>query len=387
MNDDSLSRRVLLGRAAGTSLLLCLPGLPSCASVAFDRAAPRPPQWNDDVRLGALACAVLAPSAHNTQPWRVALRGSDALDLFVDRERLLPETDPPARQIHISQGTFLEHLDIGARELGQRLDVAYFPEGEYGPAELEDRPVARVRFSPAATLGSDPLYAEVHRRLSNRRPFDRTRALTPLQGASLSSAAPPDWATFRALTSAEQLRRLSGMLGEAMGVESSNRRRNEETARWFRFSQEELDRQRDGFGLPHEGVSGLSRWFIESFVLDRRGAGDPKGAFATGAVERARLQADGVSAFGVLSTRGNTRLLQVLAGRAYARVALTASALGVAIHPMTQVTEEYADMDALRDAFHRLCSAEGEVPQMVVRLGFAEPHPHPPRREVAALLR
>ena len=85
-----------------------------------------------------MSYAILAANPHNTQPWIVDLTGPGNLDLYVDQQRLLPETDPPARQIHISQGTFLENLKLAARQYGYRTEIKYFPKGEYGNAVIED---------------------------------------------------------------------------------------------------------------------------------------------------------------------------------------------------------------------------------------------------------
>ena len=62
--------------------------------------------------LKLISYALLAPNSHNIQPWLLKLTGENSFDLYVDQTRLLPKTDPPSRQIHISQGTFLEYLKI-----------------------------------------------------------------------------------------------------------------------------------------------------------------------------------------------------------------------------------------------------------------------------------
>src|SRR4051812_48503093 len=50
--------------------------------------------------------ATLAPSVHNTQPWRFHLR-TDALDIYADRSRQLSVLDPTGRQLLISCGCAL----------------------------------------------------------------------------------------------------------------------------------------------------------------------------------------------------------------------------------------------------------------------------------------
>jgi hypothetical protein len=70
------------------------------------------------------------------------------IDLRCDLTRLLPETDPFSRQIMMSHGTFLELLDLAARERGQRAEHHAVPAGGLRGRRLDARPVARVRLRP-----------------------------------------------------------------------------------------------------------------------------------------------------------------------------------------------------------------------------------------------
>jgi hypothetical protein len=173
-----------------------------------------------------------------------------------------------------------------------------------------------------------------------------------------------------------------------MAVEVSAASRNEETARWFRFSDAEVEAKRDGFGMAQTGRGPLPRWFAETFVLDRASAASPRGAFAKGAVDATRTQAASAAAFGLLSTPANTRRAQVVAGRAYARIALTATSLGLAMQPMSQALEEYAEMASTKARVERESGLErGWTAQMLFRLGHATPTPHTARRDVREMMR
>jgi len=69
-------------------------------------------------RLGfLLRYAILAPSTHNTQPWRFTT-GSDRLLVYRDRSRWLQVADPSQRELHLSVGCALENLLIAARAFG-----------------------------------------------------------------------------------------------------------------------------------------------------------------------------------------------------------------------------------------------------------------------------
>ena len=90
------------------------------------------PGQQADVRRWILGYAILAPHSHNLQSWLVDLGTPDEILLRCDLGRLLPETDPFSRQIMMSHGTFLELLDIAARERGLRAEITLFPEGAFG---------------------------------------------------------------------------------------------------------------------------------------------------------------------------------------------------------------------------------------------------------------
>ncbi len=52
----------------------------------------------------------------------------------------------------MSQGTFLELLDLAARERGQRAEITLFPEGEFGPRQIGRAPGgAHAARSPTPT--------------------------------------------------------------------------------------------------------------------------------------------------------------------------------------------------------------------------------------------
>ena len=97
--------------AATAPLTACGTDLPPQAIAAWNGPGDEP-----DLRRWILAHAILAPHSHNLQSWLMDLREPDIITLRMDLARLLPETDPYARQMVMSQGTFLEVLDLAARQ-------------------------------------------------------------------------------------------------------------------------------------------------------------------------------------------------------------------------------------------------------------------------------
>ena len=79
-------------------------------TIASDSYRALAPETVELALLRAAGRAVLAPSIHNTQPWRFVLRPG-SLDLYSDPQRAVPVVDPSGRQRAISCGAAL----FGAR--------------------------------------------------------------------------------------------------------------------------------------------------------------------------------------------------------------------------------------------------------------------------------
>src|SRR5690242_20340071 len=70
--------------------------------------------------------AVLAPSTHNTQPWRFNI-AHNTVELYVDYSRALPVADPQGREAVISCGAALFYLRAAIRYFGYTDLVVPFP--------------------------------------------------------------------------------------------------------------------------------------------------------------------------------------------------------------------------------------------------------------------
>ena len=164
---------VLAATAASIGLASCAPAMPASAIEAW--RGPAPELADTDVRRWLLSYAILAPHSHNLQSWVVDLSTPHEMVLRCDLKRLLPQTDPLSRQIMMSHGTFLEMLDLAAKERGLRADISLFPQGAFGPQHPDTRAVARIRLTPDATVQKDPLFAQLLLRHTNRNAYDIKR--------------------------------------------------------------------------------------------------------------------------------------------------------------------------------------------------------------------
>jgi hypothetical protein len=91
----------------------------------------------------------------------------------------------------------------------------------------------------------------------------------------------------------------------------------------------------------------------------------------------------------------NRRIDQVNAGRAYVRLQLKATELGVGVHPMSQALQEFPEMAPHYARAHQLTinraapmTPDEETLQMFCRLGYTnKPVPATPRRPLEAFIR
>jgi len=91
-----------------------------------------------------LACR--APSLHNSQPWRWLFE-KGILHLFADHARIGRHTDATGREVILSCGAVLDHLEVAAAGAGWRVTVERYPE----PRDHDH--LASAVFHPAESVG------------------------------------------------------------------------------------------------------------------------------------------------------------------------------------------------------------------------------------------
>ncbi len=240
----------------GAIIAAALPTV-GCSSDSSSPTKWRPTHEYDDIRKTLISYAMLCPNPHNKQPWTVSFVADDTILLYVDQTRLLPETDPVHRQIHIGQGTFIESLVVSASNFGILANIEYFPQGEYNNQSIEFKPVAAIRLQKSTNVQADPLFAQLLTRQSSKGEYESTQ-LNSTKTQAIADIASADDFSYRMVDKPEQRKQMADMLTKAMAIEEQNKARSLETIAMFRFNDEEFAKYRDGFGLPQNGVKCIS---------------------------------------------------------------------------------------------------------------------------------
>ncbi|MBI1188594.1 MAG: twin-arginine translocation pathway signal protein [Alphaproteobacteria bacterium] len=339
--------------------------------------------WRDagryeEFRRRALSYALLAPNPHNRQPWRVSLDGEDALTLYCDLDRRLPATDPNDRQITIGCGAFLEVLRLAAAQDGYAAEITTFPEGETAET-LDARPVAHVRFTPGAA-SPDPLFAHVLDRRSNKEVYE-PRDVPDETLRALAAAGAVFGASSEVTGAAEMTQRLRDLTWNAHLREMTTPAALQESVDLMRLGAGEVAANPDGIELEGPMIT-IGKLFG---LVNRRSLGDPTSTAFKQGLDLYRNMAMSARAFGWIVNDDAARLDQINAGRAYVRLNLKATELGVAVHPWSQALQEYDEMAEYYRQIHDMIG-NGRSVQMLFRLGYAKPVMPTPRRGLEAHL-
>lgn len=371
-------RDILIGTGAlvGAAVFTQACGRAKSVPRSLDASAAAEPPIIDAIRYG-----VTAPSAHNTQPWQIELVSDTEARLYMDPERLLPATDPPARQTHMSHGTFVELVAIGASKLGYRADILPLPDGEMSPAELGAKPTAYIRLVEAPDVAVDPLFPHVLARRTSRLPHEGAMVTQDELARIVEHAQRPGLQT--GLIPEAQLPEALDIVRAAMTIEVNDYELYDETRHWFRFSKRQVKEHRDGLSISTAGLTGFAAGSANMFLNAKN-------------FHKEKNRNRYLKTFGqaVASTRGllfmksttNDMVDWIQTGRSYARAQLAGEMLGLRFQPVSQVLQEYPQMDALRQRFEAFMGVEPPAKvQMLVRVGRTATPGMSPRRPLSAL--
>lgn len=335
----------------------------------------------DEPRRRALSYAILAPNSHNLQSWSVDLSTPGQLTLYADLERLLPQTDPFGRQITIGLGCFLEVLRMAAAQDGYRLDIEPFPAGS-DAGRLDQRPVAHIEFVADQNVAKDPLFVHVLQRRSLKTPYDLERDVPASVLAALREAG-QNAVEIGATNAGDRVKALRALTHQGLKIEIETPRTYRESVEVFRIGKAEINENPDGIALGGAMIESLAAvgMFSRELALDPGSSAYQQGI----AVEMAKV--DTAMGYVWLITEGNSRAEQLQAGYDWVRVNLAATGLGVGLHPLSQVLQEFEEMRGLYQEIHKQLDAGGRRVQMLGRLGYGAAMEPSPRWPIEAKIR
>lgn len=327
-----------------------------------------------DPRLDALSYAILAPNPHNRQPWTFKLIGDRRIEVSCDLDRRLPHTDPFDRQITIGFGCMLELLSQAARSLGYSPVINLFPLGTPGE-RLNALPIADIELIEDRSLADDPLFAHVLQRRSLKEPFDTSKSVENDALQTVIQAKQSNHAV-QATNDPERLERLRQICFDGWMAEYVTDATRRESIELMRIGNREVAQNPDGIDMGGTMMGLLNMAGIVSrTALDQQGST----AFETGIGMYGDI-INSAMGFVWIRAQDNLRQGQIEAGRDWVRMNLAAQSIGLGIHPLSQVLQEFPEMaEHYAAAQVELGAKDGEVIHMLGRLGYADFTPPSPR--------
>jgi nitroreductase len=322
----------------------------------------------------AARAAGLAPSVHNTQPWRWRVH-PDRLELYADRSRQLRAADPDGRLLAISCGAALHHARVALAAAGWQPEVERLPE----PADPDQ--IARIRPGRHVGVTGEAMrrYQATEIRRTDRRPLSGD----PVPAAALAAvrAAVEAEHSNLHLLRPEQVSELATAASRADALTAADPQTRAELAYWV--------------GGPHPAGTGLPeaaipvqpphttvpvRDFGQPGTLPVDGAGPDRGGTAGGREgtaggrgDAAGGRGDAAATYAVIFGDEDHPASWLAAGEALSAAWLSATEHGVAVLPFSAPVEAPATRVVLR----RVLAGIGH-PQLVLRLGVPDPDHHGP---------
>ncbi|XZE18621.1 Acg family FMN-binding oxidoreductase [Pirellulaceae bacterium SH449] len=300
-----------------------------------------------------LQYAVLAPSSHNTQPWKFRIDGN-RIDLFLDETRWLRVCDKDQRELHISVGCCVENLLVAADHFGLRHKVEYLPDSST-PLHA-----ASVEFMAAVTERDSRLFPMIPVRHTNHGEYDGRPIPEDVLELLYGCCTEPN--IHVQLTSDHLIKqKVDALVVHADAIEFADPAFREELGYWI-----------------GQGVFGTS-WLMSK--IGKLAVTHINMGASTAKKDSAVLMSSPV--LGLISSNDNSRATQIRVGQIYQRLSLMVASFGIWCQPMSQIVQ----VEETKQEVAKLQPDPHLFPQLPFRLGFAEAEKHrTPRRSLAEVL-
>jgi nitroreductase len=303
-----------------------------------------------------LRYAILAPSSHNTQPWKFRVAG-DEIQIFTDPTRWLKVADPDQRELYISVGCALENLFIAAEHLGYNHRVTYFPQPDQ--ADL----AAIAKFTPLVrrSFRGHELFEAIPLRHTNHKTYDDVYRIPVADLAYLQECCVEPGLQLHLTSDAKLREQVQDLVVRGDAIQFADPAFREELGYWI-----------------GQGVFGSS-WLLSH--LEQLAVSYINIGKLTALRDTTMLMSAPV--IGLLSSNQNDGETQVKTGQVFERICLAAASRGIWLQPMSQIIE----LPELKAELANIFLPPGVYPQHTFRLSYAEPEPvHTPRRPLTEVL-
>lgn len=313
--------------------------------------------FNQD-EVDILHFATRAPSGHNTQPWVINRIQPYNWIIGTDKSRWLPAVDPENRETLLSIGAFLESLVLAAGAQGYDTIVDIIAK------ERHDHGIAEVKLikSKGTNFSLD--------KITSRRTIRNSYLSRGLASEDVKQLVDDEKGNILYIP-------LQSSTGKflAEGTIEANRQQafrqsaQEELADWIRWSNNDAERHMNGLTPATMEINGIAGWYVRKFynrqsVLEQN--------FRDETVKKIADQVRNCGGWLIITSPASSIEDLIASGRLLQRMWLNAKEKMIAIHPMTQMLEEYS----FKASMGKELDIRGEI-QFILRTGYVSKYPTP----------
>ncbi len=322
-----------------------------------------------------LRYAILAPSTHNSQPWRFKVSGNSC-KLYFDPEYFtrIKEADPTGRDLYISLGYCLEYLILAGTQFGIYRDVQIFPaESPSGIQAGRENLVAEVffedRFSDRNTaLAADSALDLMVRRVNTRGLFEK-KSVSPTTLQTLAAIAKPyeqiGFCTDM-ITDPEKIRSIADLTRRGLRLAYKNSAFRKEMFGWINNSFSKRREGLPGYALKMPALLSL----IFPFIMRWFNIGAFLGKVNAASVTSAPLLC-------IISARDDAKEAWLSVGRLSAHLMLKATRAGL----KTSIFVAAIEMGDLSKELRRILETD-LTPQFLFAAGYLPDQKPTPRHHI-----
>ncbi len=305
-----------------------------------------------------LSVALLAPSVHNTQPWRIHV-DENTISIDIDPQYQLTDGDPTGRETIISLGIFVEAITIAASPFGLQTKTIHFQDQR-----------AVIEFASTQVKKNKSELEALKNRVTDRSIYKHIEINTKTKRL-LTRCAPKTKAKIWVITDQDEIQEVADLTAKGIGLALSNPSFRQELSNYLVVP----------WSTKKRGISTSSLYIPKLLaicepVLIRLGIG------LGSEVKLEHRRWESASAVILITTVGDMADYWFEAGRAYLRVALRIEELGLSQATSAATVEAsnyHEDVENLVRTSQRL--------QSVIRIGKgAARRNHSPRVSVKELL-
>jgi hypothetical protein len=316
-------------------------------------------QETDYIQL--IEYATKAPSGHNTQPWIFKLSES-AIEIHPDFSQALPVVDQNHRELYISLGCAAENLLIAANEFGYETELSIIEDA--GKSAF-----ISIKLKKSQTI-KDYLFEQIDKRQTNRSVYtsDTIPEFTIRKIDNLLSKQNLNIHFYK--RGSEEFNTLKDLVAEGNTIQMMDDKFKEELLNWIRFNKKQANKYKNGLTNSVMGTpstpSFIGKSIVKSFLKPEK-------------QNKSDMQKINSSSHLVLFTvEQNNPVGWIQVGRVLERFLLETTRFGIANAYLNQPCE----VEIVSKKLQSELPINGNNPVLLLRIGYAEPLPYSPRKDV-----